>query len=83
MPRPPSLPEQAVEAQALLREYRRGLAPLWTAAMASGGWVLMSECHALAATLDSSRGMLRRMAGRAEAITCPDGIAKPAHGRAA
>ena len=83
MPRPPSLPEQVVEAQAQLREYRRGLAPLWTAAMASGDWTLMSDVHTLAATLDSSRGLLRRMAGRAEAIACPDGIAAPAHGRAA
>ena len=78
-----SLAEQAVEAQALLREYRRSLAPLWAAAMASGDRTLMADTQDLAATLDTSRRTLRRLASRAESIACPDGIGRPAHGRAA
>jgi hypothetical protein len=56
---------------------------MWSAAMASGDWDLMAETHELAATLGAARKQLRRIAGRAEAIACPDGVAKPSHGRAA
>ncbi len=73
----------AIEAQALLREYRKGLAPMWAAAMSSGDWELMAQVQDLAATLDSSRRALRRIAARSEAIACADGVVGLNHGRAA
>jgi hypothetical protein len=51
--------------------------------VASGDWALMAESHALAATLRAAQSQLRRIAGRADNIACPDGIHGAAHGRAA
>lgn len=81
-PRTPAV-EHACEAQARLHALRRACVPLWAAALASGDWSLLSESHALAGTLRAAGTQLRRIAGRLDAIECPDGIKGASHGRAA
>jgi hypothetical protein len=72
-----------MDAQAALHSLTRACAPLWTAALASGSWSLMSESHALAGTLRAARTQLRRLTGQLDAISCPDGLSGRNHGRAA
>ncbi len=84
MPRPPSLTEHAMEAQARLREIRRETAPLWQAAMATGDWTLMSRAHELAATLRAAERQAKTIAGMAERVACPDEVERtPGHGASA
>lgn len=84
MPRPVSLAEHAMEAQVLLRELKRETAPLWTAAMATGDWTIMSHAHELAATLRAAERQARTIAGLAERVACPDEVERtPGHGKAA
>ena len=82
---PPRTPpaEHAIEAQCALRTFRRACVPLWAAAVASGDWSLMADAHALSGTLRVAQMQLRRIAGRADSIACPDGIRGANHGRAA
>lgn len=83
MYRRPSATEHAMDAQVALRDFRHACAPLWASAVASGDWSLMAESHALADTLRTAQRQLRRIAGRADSIACPDGVAGASHGRAA
>lgn len=82
---PPRMPavEHACEAQVALHSLRTVCGLLWAAAMASGDWSLMSDCQALSGTLRVAQTQLRRIAGRADAIACPDGQRGVGHGRAA
>ncbi len=84
MPRPIGLAEHAMETQVRLRELKRETAPLWTAAMATGDWTLMSRAHELAATLRSAERQAKAIAGMAERVACPDEAEPaPGHGAAA
>jgi HPt (histidine-containing phosphotransfer) domain-containing protein len=83
MPRRPPAVELAMEAQSRLRQLRRETAPLFSAALSTGDYALISETHALAGTLRAAGVQARRIAGLAEAISCPDGLARAGHGRAA
>lgn len=83
MPRPLGVAERAMDAQVGIRELRKRTAPLFEAAVATGDWTLMAETKALAETLRVGLKQARRIAGLAEAIACPDGVAGAGHGRAA
>jgi hypothetical protein len=83
MPRPVAVIEHAMEAQVACASLRKVAAPLWEAAIASGDWNLLAECKALSTTIRIASVQLRRIAGRAETLDCPDDIAKPGHGAAA
>lgn len=73
----------SMDVQAEVRELRRRAAPMFEAAMATGDWNLVAETKALADTLKAAGTLARRVAGMADAISCPDGVAGAGHGRAA
>lgn len=84
MARPVGVAMLAVDAQVAIHELaRRQGAPLYEAAMRSGDFAVMAEAKALAATLRVARLQAKRIAGLADGIACPDGIAGLWHGRAA
>lgn len=84
MPRPAALAEQAVEAQVRIRDLRRGMAPVFAAAMASRSFAAVAEAKAVAESLRVAERQARRLAGIADGIgVCADGLFEPGHGRAA
>lgn len=84
MARPAALAELAVDAQAVLREYRRSLAPMYEAALRSGNGAAISEAKHIADSIRVAERQANRLAGIAEGlVTCADGLFEPGHGRAA
>lgn len=83
MPRPIGLVERGMEAQAGIRELRRGTLPLFEAALSSGDFAVMAEAKALHDTLKVAGTQAKRLTGLAEGISCPDGCAGLWHGRGA
>lgn len=84
MPRPITLTEHAVEAQAVLRETRRAMAPMYAVALRSGNAAAISEAKHVAEPIRVAERQARRLAGIADGlITCADGLFEPGHGRAA
>jgi hypothetical protein len=84
MPRPETLAALAMEAQVVLRDYRRSMAPMYEAAIRSGNAAAISEAKHIAETLRVGERQAKRLAGIADGlITCADGLFEPGHGRAA
>ena len=84
MPRPVTLTEYAVEAQVVIRDARRAMAPLYEAALRSRNAGAISEAKHVAESLRVAGLQARRLAGIADGLVeCSDGLFGPAHGRAA
>jgi hypothetical protein len=84
MPRPETLAALAMEAQVVLRDYRRSMAPMYEAAIRSGNAAAISEAKHIAETLRVGERQAKRLAGIADGlVTCADGLFEPGHGRAA
>lgn len=80
----PELTALAMEAQVVLRDTRRRMAPLYQLALASGNAAAISEAKAIADTLRASETQAKRLTGIADGlIRCEDGLFGPSHGRAA
>jgi hypothetical protein len=84
MPRPIAMAEFAVEAQAVLRETRRQMAPLYEAALRTHNAAVISEAKHVAESLRIAQVQAKRLAGLADGLHgCADGLFEPGHGRAA
>ena len=84
MPRPVSLAEYAMDAQSILRETRRRMAPMYEAALRSHDHAAIAEAKAVAESIRIAERQSRRLAGIADGlIVCADGLFEPGHGRAA
>ena len=84
MPRPITLSEHAVEAQVVIRDARRAMAPMYEAALRSHNAAAISEAKHVAGTLKVAERQARRLAGIADGLlVCADGLFEPGHGIAA
>jgi hypothetical protein len=84
MPRPIGVAELPVEAQAVLRETRRRMAPLYEAALRTRDASVISEAKHVAESLRVAQVQARRLAGLADGLhDCADGLFEPGHGTAA
>lgn len=84
MPRSASLAEHAMDAQTILRETRRRMAPLYEAALRSNNLHAIAEAKAVAESIRIAERQSRRLAGIAEGLVlCGDGLWEPGHGAAA
>lgn len=84
MPRPVTLAEHALDAQVILRETRRRMAPLYEAALRSNNLSAIAEAKAVADSIRVAERQSHRLAGIAEGlVVCADGLFEPGHGAAA
>lgn len=84
MARPLSLTEYAMDAQAILRETRRRMAPMYEAALRSGNASAISEAKHVADSIRIAERQSKRLAGIADGLVrCADGLFEPGHGAAA
>ena len=84
MPRPVSLTEHAMDAQSILRETRRQMAPLYEAALRSNNGAAIAEAKAVAESIRIAERQSKRLAGIADGlVSCADGLFEPGHGAAA
>lgn len=84
MPRPVSLADHAIDAQVVLREARRAMAPLYAAALASRNLAAIAEAKHVADSIRVAERQAKRLAGIADGlVSCADGLFEPGHGAAA
>lgn len=84
MPRPVTLTEHAMDAQSILRETRRRMAPMYEAALRSHNVAAIAEAKAVAESIRIAERQSKRLAGIAEGLlVCADGLFEPGHGAAA
>lgn len=84
MPRLALASELAVDAQVVLRETRRRMAPLYEASLRTHNASVIAEAKAVADSLRVAERQARRLAGMADGlVACEDGLFGPAHGKAA
>lgn len=84
MPRPVALAEYALDAQVVLREARRRMAPMYESALRSGNLAAIAEAKAVADSIRIAERQAKRLAGIADGlVTCADGLFEPGHGAAA
>jgi hypothetical protein len=84
MGKPLSLVERAVDAQAVLRETRRQMAPLYEAALRLGNAPAIAEAKAVAESIRIAERQAHRLAGIADGLVlCGEGLFEMNHGRAA